>query len=127
MLITGNTGNVGDAQVTAVVVSAGESEHIAPAYPQRDYFVGSIESSEFAPFELTAEVNAENVSEVPVEVTYRTAVEKRTQTVILPYNNDLGSEGAQEGTRLGSFGTGAILSLLVGFILLVPAVYLVRR
>jgi hypothetical protein len=127
LVITGNTGNIGDAQVTAVVVSAGASEHVSPAYPQRDYFVGSIESSEFAPFELTADVDVGNVSEIPVEVTYRTGGEERTQTVSLPYNNELAPEESQGSTRLGSLGTGAVLSVLIGFVLLVPAIYLARR
>jgi hypothetical protein len=129
LLVTGNTGNVGDAEVTAVVVAVGENEHVSPAYPQRDYFVGSVESSEFAPFELTADVDARNASEIPVRVTYRTGGEERSETLTLPYDPELAPEDRQRGISLGGLtgGSGALLAVLLGVVLLVPAVYLVRR
>ena len=129
LLVTGNTGNVGDAEVTAVVVAVGENEYVSPTYPQRDYFVGSVESSEFAPFELTADVDARNASEIPVRVTYRTGGEERSETLTLPYDPELAPEDRQRGISLGGFtnGSGALLVVLLGVVLLVPAVYLVRR
>jgi hypothetical protein len=129
LLVTGNTGNVGDAEVTAVVVAVGENEHVSPAYPQRDYFVGSVESSEFAPFELTADVDAQNASEIPVLVTYRTGGEERTETLTLPYDPELAPDDRQRGISLGGVtsGSGVFLAVLLGVVLLVPAVYLVRR
>ncbi|MFC7228482.1 hypothetical protein N0B31_13805 [Salinirubellus salinus] len=132
LLVTGNTGNVGDSEVTAVVVSVGESEHVSPAYPQRDYFVGSVESSEFAPFELTADVDAENATEIPVQITYRTGGEERTETVTLPYDSALAPEDQQRGLSLGGVGigvdaTGALAGVLLALIVLVPTAYLARR
>lgn len=106
LTITGNAGNVGDGEVTGVVVSVGEREGVRPAYPSRDYFVGTIEASEFAPFELTAAVDAENASAVPIEVTYRVAGEERTQTEMLPVDgvepdeSDEGSSGATPGVAV---------------------------
>ncbi|WP_435196799.1 CARDB domain-containing protein [Natronomonas sp. EA1] len=82
--ITGNAGNVGDGEVTGVVVAVGETDHVTPAYPSRDYFVGTVEGSAFAPFELTARADA-NATEVPIEVTYRVGGEVRTETITVPY------------------------------------------
>ena len=128
--VTGNTGNVGDAPVEAVVVSVGENEYVSPAYPRRDYFVGSVSASEFAPFELTAEIDAENASEIPVELTYRTGGEERTESLTLPYDPELAPEDRQRGLRLGGLGTtgtGALAGALLALVVLVPAVYFARR
>jgi hypothetical protein len=121
LLISGNAGNTGDAEVTGVVVAVGEAEGITPAYPQRDYFIGTVGGSEFAPFELTAAID-ENATTVPVEVTYRVDGEPRTEQVDLPVETD------SEGDDSGFFGTlsplavgGALgASALVGGALLVP-------
>ncbi len=82
--IEGNAGNAGSATVDGVVLAVGESEFVTPAYPQRDYFVGSVEGSEFAPFELTADVDLENATSVPVDVTYSVNGVERTERVDLP-------------------------------------------
>ena len=129
LLVTGNAGNVGDGMVGGVVVTMGSNEHVSPAYPQRDYFVGTVEANEFAPFELTAEVDALNASEVPVRLTYRTGGETVSEDVTLPYDPELAPEGRQSGSAsLFPFGfAGAAAGVTVGIALLVPAVYLVRR
>ncbi|MFT4884884.1 MAG: hypothetical protein ACI8U4_002402 [Natronomonas sp.] len=121
LLISGNAGNTGDAEVTGVVVAVGEAEGVTPSYPQRDYFIGTVGGSEFAPFELTATVD-ENASTVPVEVTYRVDGEQRTEQVDLPVEAD--SEGENGGFigALSPLAVGGALgaSVLVGGALLVP-------
>ncbi len=81
--VSGNAGNVGRGSVTGLVVAVGEAPGVTPAYPQRDYFVGTIEGSEFAPFELTARVDA-NATSVPVVVTYTVDGDTREERVELP-------------------------------------------
>lgn len=129
LLVTGNAGNVGDGEVGGVVVTMDSNEHVSPAYPQRDYFVGTVEANEFAPFELTADVDAANASEVPVRVTYRTGGERVTENVTLPYDPSLAPERRQDGSAsLFPFGfVGAAAGVTVCLALLVPAAYLVRR
>ena len=129
LLVTGNAGNVGDGEVGGVVVTMGSNEHVSPAYPGRDYFVGTVEASEFAPFELTANVDAANASEIPVRVTYRTGGETVTENVTLPYDPSLAPENRRDGSAsLFPFGlAGAAAGATVGLALLAPAVYLVRR
>jgi len=85
LVLSGNAGNVGDADLEGMVVELGENEHVEPAYPNRNYFVGTVEASEFAPFELTADVDAENVSSIPVRVSYRVDGYEFERTVSVPY------------------------------------------
>ena len=125
LTVTGNAGNVGDGEVTGVVVSVGSAEGVRPAYPNRDYFVGTVAGSEFAPFELTAEVDAENATAVPVEVRYRVAGEQRTETVELPL------EGVEPESE-GSSSLGGSAALAGGLVLAVAllaggSVLLARR
>ena len=129
LLVTGNAGNVGDGDVTGVVVTVGSNEHVSPAYPQRDYFVGTVEGSEFAPFELTADVDAANATEIPISLTYRTTGETVTENVTLPYDRSLAPESRGNGSASLFPGglAGVAAGATVGLALLVPAVYLVRR
>jgi hypothetical protein len=127
--LSGNAGNPGTADVTGVVLAVGSTETVSPAYPQRDYFVGTVEGSEFAPFELTAEVDAANATRIPVSLTYRTAGETVTENVTLPYDRSLAPESRRGGSAsVLPFGlVGAAAGTTVGLALLVPAIYLVRR
>jgi hypothetical protein len=121
--VSGNAGNIGRGEVTGLVVSVGDTEHVRPAYPQRDYFVGTVEGSEFAPFDLTAEVDADNATTVPVRVSYVVNGVERTQTVELPYDTSLEQPERREGIRLPFGGLGIALAALV----CVPAVALLYR
>jgi hypothetical protein len=132
LLVTGNAGNPGDGEVTGVVVAVGESEHVGPAYPRRTYFVGTVEASEFAPFELTADVDAENATGVPVEVTYRVDGAARTERVTLPYDRSLapderGDEGIIARLPGSPLVAGVLAGLLVGALVVGAAVSLSRR
>jgi len=111
--LSGNLGNVGDGEVRGVVVSVGQGEYVAPAYPQRDQFLGTVGPSEFAPFELTAQIDAANATSVPVRVTYTTAGERRTMTadVALPDGDGVQQEGILGG--IGDTAVGVGLGLVV--------------
>ncbi|WP_380677783.1 hypothetical protein [Salinigranum sp. GCM10025319] len=97
--ISGNAGNVGRGSVTGLVLAVGTTDGSEPAYPQRDYFVGTVEGSEFAPFELTARVD-ENASSVPVVVTYAVDGDTREETVSLPLEGAGGSERSDRSLPL---------------------------
>lgn len=131
LVVTGNAGNVGDGEVTGVVVAVSESEHVAPAYPQRDYFVGTVEGSEFAPFELTADVDAANATTIPVTVSYRVGGEARTENVSLAYDDSLAPAERRSSPAASlsiPFGTaGLALGLLVGAVVFVPTALFLRR
>jgi hypothetical protein len=124
--VTGNAGNVGTAEVTGVVVSVGESAFVAPSYPQRSYFVGTVDGSEFAPFELTAQVDTANVTAVPVTVSYRVDGVGYNRTVSVPYDDSLTPPEEGEG---GGLSLGATTIAVVGTLVFLggTAVYVVRR
>lgn len=82
--ISGNVGNPTASDISGVVVAVNGSEFVEPTYPQRDYFVGTLEGGEFAPFDLTASVDAENATEIGLDVTYRTDVGPESQLLDLP-------------------------------------------
>lgn len=127
--ISGNAGNIGTAPVDGVVVAMGSNEFVEPAYPGRTYFVGTVDGSEFAPFELTADVDAENATRLPVRVTYVVDGEERTRTATLPFDEDLDPPRQKRG-GLFSLGIVPLAGLGVAGALLVvvaPLVYLRRR
>ncbi|WP_276258818.1 hypothetical protein [Haloglomus litoreum] len=127
--ISGNAGNIGTAPVDGVVVRMGRNEFVEPAYPGRTYFVGTVDGSEFAPFELTADVDAENATELPVQVTYVVDGEERTRAATLPFDEDLDPPARNRGGLL-SLGVAPLAGLGVAVALLVvgaPLVYLRRR
>jgi hypothetical protein len=127
LTVTGNAGNTGRAELTGVVVAVGESEGVSPAYPQRDYFVGTVEGSEFAPFELTADIDAESAESIPVHVRYTVDGEQRTRTVELPYDGDPApsEQGRQRG--LGGLPVSLVALGVAGGLLVVGIPLLVLR
>ncbi|MFC4358618.1 hypothetical protein ACFO0N_11770 [Halobium salinum] len=109
--IDGNAGNTGERSVTGVVVAVGEAPGVAPAYPSRDYFVGSVEGSEFAPFELTATVD-EGVDEVPIRVAYTVDGERVEREATVPYVAD--DRGTPRAGLLGLLGGGRNAGIVLG-------------
>jgi hypothetical protein len=67
--ISGSASNVGLSDAQSVVVRVVPTEGVVPARPYKEYFVGSVPASDFASFDLYADVD-EGVTTVPVEVTY---------------------------------------------------------
>jgi hypothetical protein len=110
--IGGNAGNTGENPVTGVVVAVGEAPGVTPAYPQRDYFVGSVEGSEFAPFELSARVDGD-ASAIPVTVRYTVDGERVEREVRVPYD----AEASERTTRVGFLGGLGGLDGIVGIVL----------
>jgi len=122
LVLTGNAGNVGDADLEGVVVELVATEYVDPAYPNRNYFVGTVEASEFAPFELTADVDAENVSSIPVRVSYRVDGYEFERTVEVPY------EGVSPDDPEASGGVPWIpVAVAVGLLVLVGGGYGIWR
>lgn len=120
--VTGNAGNTGDAPVQGVVVAVGDGPAVTPAYPRRTYFVGTVDGSEFAPFELTADVDPENVSAIPVRVQYTVDGVTINRTVEVPYDDSLEPE-SDGGPPLLLYGAGVAALLVVAVVIAV----LVRR
>ncbi|MFC6794934.1 hypothetical protein ACFQFH_12130 [Halobaculum halobium] len=108
--IGGNLGNVGNGEVSGVVVGVAGSDLAAPAYPQRSYFVGTVGASEFAPFSVTGRVDAANATTVPVRVAYTAGDERVTEVIEVPLP-------AEEPPARGLSGVFGTLDLAGGFLL----------
>jgi len=96
--IEGDAANVGSTDTESVLVSIPNESGVRPVAPSGEYFIGAIEASEFATFELTGKVDA-GTSAVPVDITYIVDGERVTTT----QDVNLGSGG---GAGAGTAGDG---------------------
>ncbi|MFB6252463.1 MAG: hypothetical protein ABEI27_12415 [Halobellus sp.] len=107
--IEGDAANLGTTDAESVLVRIPEAEAVRPVAPSGEYFVGAVEGSEFATFELTASTppNA-SVSTIPVEITYVVDDERVTETQRLQVDpasaTVLGAERAAPGSGPSSAG-----------------------
>ncbi|WP_276271345.1 hypothetical protein [Haloarcula litorea] len=106
--VDGNLANTGDGEVGSAVVAVAPTEFVSPAYPQRTYFVGSVAASEFAPFELTAQADAANATELTVRLTYSDGGERVVDTVTVPLP---AADGTDRGSPTQSLGVALVLTL----------------
>ncbi|QZP36441.1 hypothetical protein [Halobaculum magnesiiphilum] len=67
--VAGTAANVGSTDVDSVIVSVVDGDGVRGADPQPDYFVGGVEGSDFASFDLNAELTGDRTT-VPVRVEY---------------------------------------------------------
>ncbi|WP_199710228.1 CARDB domain-containing protein [Halosegnis longus] len=92
--VSGEAANLGSLDASSVIVNVATTDAIAPSSPNGEYFIGSVESSEFATFELTA--NADQASDnIPIEIRYSTDGEQFVQTARV----DISTEGISEDDR----------------------------
>jgi len=124
--ISGDTANLGSADASSVLVSVGERDGVAPVPPNAEYFVGAVESSEFATFEVTASVD-EGVEQVPLTISYSVNGERHSRVTTvdlaqLPEADSAGSGGGSSG-GLPWLGIGALVVVVVA----AAAVYRWRR
>ncbi|MFB6122690.1 MAG: CARDB domain-containing protein [Haloferacaceae archaeon] len=77
--LSATASNLGTSSVEGVVVSVAETETVDSA----DYFVGSVDASDFSSFTLTTTLRG-NVSSVPVEVRYVVDGVERSYTTEVP-------------------------------------------
>ncbi|NIC00776.1 hypothetical protein [Halobacterium sp. R2-5] len=114
--ISGDTANLGSADADSLLVSVGDGDRVSPMPPNGEYFVGAVESSEFATFELTANA-AEDVERVPVNVSYSVNGERHSKVTTVDLSQaPAGSENGDSSGPSGGvplLGVAAVLALLV--------------
>jgi hypothetical protein len=96
LTLSGDAANVGSADARSVVVSVVRDQGVAPVPPRKEYFVGAIDSSEFATFEVTANVSA-GVESVPLRVEYTVDGERVSETVRVEVGDARRSPRADRG------------------------------
>jgi hypothetical protein len=101
LMIEGEAANIGSTNAESVLVRLPDSESVRPVSPSGEYFVGAVDASEFATFELTGEIE-QGVSSVPVEITYIVDGKRITTTQQL----DVSSSGTMQGGASGADGPG---------------------
>lgn len=77
--ISGSASNAGETATDSVLVSVVDTEAVTPATPNREYFVGTVPASDFVSFDVHARTE-ENITEVPLKVTYLVDSKRKTQT-----------------------------------------------
>jgi hypothetical protein len=127
VMIEGDAANLGGTDAESVLVQIDDTAGVQPVSPSGEYFVGGVEASEFATFELTAETES-NTSSIPVAITYivdnkrvtTTQMVDLTATAMSPGNSgapgDSVASGADaSGHNSGSAGSGGLpLRLIAG-------------
>ncbi|MFD1642867.1 hypothetical protein [Halohasta litorea] len=120
--IQGDAANIGNSDVQSVLLSVSDTEGVTPKSPNGEYFVGGIDASEFATFDLTADIEPETDS-IPVEITYivddervtktqQIAVES-TNTTAPPPNTQAAASGTPPSSGLPLLPIGVVVVLLV--------------
>ncbi|WP_416839158.1 hypothetical protein [Haloferax sp. DFSO52] len=104
--ISGSASNIGLSDAQSVVVRVVPTDGVEPARPYKEYFVGSVPASDFASFDLYANVD-EGVTTVPVEVSYLADGRERTVETTVDVS---GLSAPDEG----SGGIGLDSTLLLG-------------
>ncbi|WP_276999244.1 hypothetical protein [Haloquadratum walsbyi] len=85
--ITGDAANIGRTNADGVLLSIADTSSTTPVSPSGEYFVGEIEASEFATFELTASVQPD-INTIPVNVGYVVEGDRIQQTQRIPLSVD---------------------------------------
>ena len=123
--IAGSAANVGGTDVESVLVSVAEADGVTPADPQPDYFVGGVEGSDFASFDLNAELTGDRTT-VPLRVEYVVdGVERSFTTDVRVSQAALATpEPVQQN---GPFGGFPLVSTVLGVLVVALAAALVIR
>ncbi|KAB1196814.1 MULTISPECIES: hypothetical protein [Haloferax] len=113
--ISGSASNVGLSDAQSVVVRVVPTDGVEPARPYKEYFVGSVPASDFASFDLYANVEA-GVTTVPVEVTYLVDGRERTAETMVDVSGLSDPDEQNRGSGINStllLGGGAVALLVV--------------
>ncbi|WP_188884570.1 hypothetical protein [Halarchaeum grantii] len=86
-------------------MSVEDADGVTPTSGSGEYFVGSVDASEFATFELGATVDS-GVSSIPVEITYIVDGERVTTTQQVPLDS-AGGAAAASGSQQADASSGA--------------------
>lgn len=122
--MSGDAANLGSSDASSVLVSVANSDGISPTSPNGEYFVGSVESSEFATFELTADAN-QSVDSIPVEIRYSADGKQFVRTVQMDISDsEPASESGEAAASSGSGGSnGSGIPLMgIGIVLVVAVI-----
>jgi hypothetical protein len=115
--IDGDAANVGSSDASSVVLSVVPAEGVTPVTPNKEYFVGAVESSEFSTFELTANVS-DSVTAVPVRIDYTVDGERLSRVVEVDVSDAAPADGqsSSSGPGFSLVTVGLALALVAGLV-----------
>lgn len=123
--ISGDASNLGSADATSVVISIPSTTSVTNG---ESYYVGEVETSEFATFEVSGDVSG-NVERIPLQLNYSANGEQHSKTINIDVSNmNSGSGGDSSGTNpagshpggdlpLTGIGLGVVVLVVVGAVL----------
>jgi len=112
--VSGSAANLGGEAVESVVVSVTDGENVRETQPQPEYFVGTVESSDFVTFDVNARLS-DNRTTVPLRVSYVVDDVTRTRTVevdVGPAPTGVG-ESRSGGSSFPLAPVGGLVALLI--------------
>ena len=133
--VDGEAANIGGTDVDSVLVRIPDSETVSPASGAGEFFVGSVDASEFATFELSSSVS-NGTDTLPIELTYLVDNERvtTTQAVDLSTASPVGPESGQDRPAATAGGDGSagssglpLIPLIIGLLVVVGGSGLLYR
>jgi len=103
--LQGDAANVGSTDTESVLLSVVDADGTSTASPSGEYFVGAIDASEFATFELTADAAAD-ASSLPVNITYLVDGERVTKTQVVDVASGNGTAPAGQAAAASGQAPG---------------------
>lgn len=107
LTIQGEAANIGSTDAESVLLRVENASGVEPAAPAGEYFVGTVEASEFATFELSADAPP-GTSSIPVEMTYIVDDDRVTTTRRLEVGGASAAAGAGPPPGAGGMQPGAV-------------------
>ncbi len=127
--IDGEAANIGGTDVESVLVRVPDSDTVSPAAGSGEFFVGSVDASEFATFELSSAV-ANGTDTLPIELSYIVDDRRVTTTQSIEISSadsvSAGSDrdrAAATSTDNGSSGSSGlpVVPLIIGLLVVLGA------
>jgi len=114
LTVSGSAANLGGEAVESVVVSVADRENVRKAQPQPEYFVGTVESSDFVTFDVNAALS-NNRTTVPLRVSYVVDDVTRTRTVAVDAGPapTAGEQSRSGGGSIPLVPVGGLVALLI--------------
>ncbi len=124
--VDGEAANIGGTDVESVLVRVPDSDTVSPAGGSGEFFVGSVDASEFATFELSSSVS-NGTDTLPIELTYIVDDERitTTQTIDISTAGSSSPEPSQGQPAASSTGDGSSGSLGLPLIPLILGLFVV--
>ncbi|WP_158413959.1 CARDB domain-containing protein [Halorubrum sp. GN11_10-6_MGM] len=122
--IDGEAANIGGTDAESVLISIPNADGVSPAGGSGEYFVGSVDASEFATFQLSASVEGDTV---PVEIAYIADNDRVTTTQVIDVSSLNTTTGAPDQSQAAATSSGGrqgqsgvpVIPIVVGVIVIV--------